>query len=88
LDTISDNEIDIWEELILKNYDFSSPKNTVELILNVISANKQKGIYDHVILQRKLALKWKNAILELKSINIIYLFVIYFWVVKINVCFK
>lgn len=84
LDTISDNEVDIWEELIIKNHDFSSPKNTVELILNVLRANKQKGIYDPVILQRKLALKWKNAILELKNINIIYLFVIYFWVVKIN----
>ena len=90
LDTISDNEIDIWEELIIKNHDFSSPKNTVELILNVISTNKQKGIYDPVILQIKLALKWKNANLELEKVSIFYLYHFYkkLKIIKTNWTFK
>ena len=63
--SLTQEDIDNWEELILKDFHFNNPQGIIETLEKLILKSKQNKI-----LNRKIAKKWKNAVLELNKISL------------------
>jgi glycosyltransferase involved in cell wall biosynthesis len=84
LNNLSEQDFELWEEIITNNSNFKEPLKTILLIEKIIKANTSLVKYNQDILIRKLAIRWKNANLELEKVSLYYLFQFYIKLPKIK----
>jgi len=63
-------EFKLWEEIIFGPQQYSEPLLVAELIKKIVDLNAEKRCYDNYLLMRKLALIWKNVLLQLPSLTL------------------
>ena len=67
---LNDQEMELWEELISVSDHFSNPDRVLLLLEKVVDIAKKNERFDNNCFIRKLAKKWKNALLQKQELSL------------------